>query len=102
MEKKKMSKVCKPVCQPEEPKEIEPAPKRKKYSVTGSYKTGWSQKQLPEIVKAICKKCPGLTYLEITKKKITWKYEPSLRDLIPKGKEKVENPSKRKEKVTEN
>lgn len=67
---------------------------RKVYRGTGRYKTGWNQEDLWKIVKAICKKCPGITRINIERNEIIWHYEVSFDDLLGKNKRKI-NPSKR-------
>lgn len=84
----------------EEPESKKEPSKRKKYHGTGRCKTGWSQENLYKIVKAICKKCPGITAIDIDKNRIRWDYECSLRDLLPlpSWKRQKINPSERKKK----
>jgi len=63
----------------------------------------WTQEQLPQIVKNLCKKYPNITFMEIRPYEIHFTFEMSFDSLIPKtGKRKefsVENPSKRRAKT---
>lgn len=86
-------------CAKEEGSRPQKISKRKKYMAGGVTRTGWSQEELPKILKKICETYPGITWIEVRPNEIHWNFECRKEDLLPQKHEfKLENPSKRKEK----
>jgi len=79
---------------PEEPKEGSNVKKGKRYKGRACMRTGWRQDELPKIIRGICKKYPGITYIEVNKDVINWNFEVH-KDEIVKRKYPINNPSKR-------
>lgn len=78
--------------------------KKSRYKGHGTLKVVWTQDELPIIVKAICKKYPGLTYLTVERNYISWNFELDKQDIIPVRKVRLPNlnPSKRDDTVENN
>lgn len=73
--------------------------KKKKETLTfrghGELKIIWNQEELPEIIRAICKKYKNITYISINKTEISWNYEERAEELFGRKKIKKNNPSRR-------
>lgn len=87
-----------PPCKEEGPKP-QKISRKKKYVANGSLRTGWTQEELPRIIKKICETYPEITWIEVRHNEIHWNFEPRKTDLFPRPNEfRLGNPSKRKEK----
>ena len=77
-------------------------PKKKKIRGNGRVfnSGGWSEEEIHEMVRVICKKCPGLTSINVYRNELTFSFECSPQDFLGKKKENkpLPNPSKRKPK----
>jgi len=78
-------------------------PRKRRYKGQGrvyaTKSSGWTEKELKELIHDICKKSPGITSINFYKGEVNWTFECSREELRrkPKKQKELANPSKREQ-----